>query len=187
MALTITEALAEIKTINKRIEKKREFIQGFLFRQEGLKDPLEKDGGSIEAIRRERQSVTDLETRILDIRREIQRANDATQITVGDKTLSMAEWLTWRRDVAPGQQAFLAGIRRTLYQLREQAKRGGANVLSAQASVTSGDAKPTDYIVNVDEATLGREIENLENILGNLDGQLSLKNATVMLELEAAP
>lgn len=48
MALTITEALAEIKTVGKRVEKKREFIKAFLARQDGVKDPLEKDGGSFQ-------------------------------------------------------------------------------------------------------------------------------------------
>ena len=44
--LTITEALAEIKTVEKRIQKKREAILPFVFRQEMLRDPHEKDGGS---------------------------------------------------------------------------------------------------------------------------------------------
>ena len=55
MPITITEALAEIKTVGKRVEKKREFIKSFLARQDGIKDPLEKDGGSYQAIARERQ------------------------------------------------------------------------------------------------------------------------------------
>lgn len=42
MSITITEALAEIKTVAKRIEKKRDFIRAYLSRQEGVRDPLEK-------------------------------------------------------------------------------------------------------------------------------------------------
>ena len=45
-AITVTEALAEIKTTQKRIEKKREHILNFAWRQERMKDPLERDGGS---------------------------------------------------------------------------------------------------------------------------------------------
>lgn len=43
--MLITEALAELKTLNKRVEKKKEYVKAYLYRQEGLKDPLEKDGG----------------------------------------------------------------------------------------------------------------------------------------------
>lgn len=181
MTMTITEALAEIKTISKRIEKKREFVLGYLFRQEGLKDPLEKDGGSVEAIRREAQAVTDLEARIVTLRRGIARANEATSVTVNGRTHSIADWLTWRRDVAPGVQQFQGQVRSRLNLLREQAKRGGSAVIGAVASVST-DAKPTDYVVNIDEGGLAKDIERIEETLGILDGQLSLKNATIMIE-----
>ena len=38
MALTITEALAEIKTIQARLTKKREFITRYIARQDGQKE-----------------------------------------------------------------------------------------------------------------------------------------------------
>ena len=53
MALTITEALAEIKTLAKRIEKKRQNIGQFLVRQEGVRDPLEREGGSVAFVQTE--------------------------------------------------------------------------------------------------------------------------------------
>jgi hypothetical protein len=68
-----------------------------------------------------------------------------------------------------------------LNTLRTTAQRSGSAVIQNVASVTQ-DAKPTDYIVNIDEARLAKEIEDLEETLGTLDGQLSLKNATVMIE-----
>lgn len=181
MPLTITEALAEIKTIDKRLASKREFVLGFLHRQEGMKDPLANDGGSVEAIRRERQAMGDLETRIITLRRGIQHANDKNEVTINGTTRTIADWLTWRRDVSPSTALFLRGVRSRLNALRETAKRTGSAVIGAVASVTS-DNKPTDYVVNIDEALLAREIEGLEDILGQLDGQLSLKNATIMIE-----
>lgn len=181
MPLTITEALAEIKTIGKRIETKRSFVLSYLFRQEGLKDPLEKDGGSVEAIRREMQAIADLETRIVVLRRGIQHANDKVEVTIKDNVNTIADWLTWRRDVAPGVQQFQSQLRARLNSLREQAKRGGSAVIGAVASVST-DIKPTDYVVNIDEGALARKIEEMEELLGVLDGQLSLKNATVMIE-----
>lgn len=180
MGITITEALAEIKTVGKRIEKKREFITGFLARQDGVRDPLEKDGGSAAVIASERQAVGDLENRIVALRRGIQRANDETSVTIGGETRSISEWLTWRRDVAPGRRNWLNQVRGGLNGLREKAKREGNAVISAVA--TTADTKPTDVIVNIDERALAEEIEKLEETLGVLDGQLSLKNATVTIE-----
>ena len=73
--MTITEALAETKTIDKRISKKRTFVTDYLFRQDALRDPLEKEGGSVAAIEATRQAIGDLEKRLVDIRRAIARAH----------------------------------------------------------------------------------------------------------------
>lgn len=180
MGITITEALAEIKTVGKRIEKKRAFVGGFLARQDGVRDPLEKDGGSAKVITEERQGIADLESRIIGLRRGIQRANDETAVTINGVTRTISEWLTWRRDVAPGQKAFLASIQGGLANVRNQAKQQGAAMISATA--ITADTKPTDIVVNVDERAIGDEIEQLEDTLGQLDGQLSLKNATVLID-----
>ncbi len=181
MKTTITEALAEIKTTGKRIEKKREYVRGFLFRQDGVKDPLEKTvtGGSPAAIKAERQGIADLEENLLKMRRGIQRANEETMVTVLGIERSIADWLVWRRDVAPNQQAMLSLIRQTVNQARNTARTQGVNVL---APGQTGD-KPQDYVINIDEAALAKEIEDLETTLGTLDGQLSLKNATVTFEI----
>jgi hypothetical protein len=179
MALTITEALAELKTLGKRIEKKREYVASYLARQDGLKDPLEKDGGSAEVIRRERQAIADLETRHVLIRTAIQRVNHATPITVLDTTKTIAEWLTWRKEVASGAQTFVNKLRQMVIQARTQAQQKGWGVVTA----TESAKQPTDVVVNVDEAALAKEAETLETILGTLDGQLSLKNATVTIDV----
>ena len=175
---TITEALAELKTIDKRIAKKREFVLSYLLRQEMFKDPLEKDGGSVSAIRREMQSIVDLEERRITIRRAVQQANERHSVTVGRQARTIADWLVWRRDVAPVYQQFLANVRTKIEQARQEAARKGAGLAG-----TAETAKPNDVIVNVNEQELAREIEGLEDILGTLDGQLSLKNATLMIDV----
>lgn len=177
--ITITEALAEIKTLGKRIEKKREFINQFLSRQDGVRDPLEKDGGSFKVIQAERQSIADLENRVIELRRGIQQANDTTRVAINGVTRTISEWLTWRRDVAPGQRAWFANVRGQINNVRENAKRQG--VALVQANATTGDTKPTDLVVNIDELQLAAEAEALEDVFGQLDGQLSLKNATVTI------
>jgi hypothetical protein len=180
MSITITEALAEIKTVNKRIEKKRTFISGYLARQDGVKDPLASDGGSASVIAVERQAIGDLESRIIALRRGIQKANDETTVTINGKTLNISEWLTWRRDIAPSQKSWLAQVRGAINGFRQQAQQQGVALISATA--TTADTKPTDLVVNVDEKQIADQIETLEDTLGQLDGQLSLKNATVSIK-----
>jgi len=177
--MTITEALAEIKTIGKRLEKKRAFVEQFLARQEGLKDPLSREGGSVEALRETRQSIDALEERIIRIRRSIAKANDVVELSVGGRSRTIAEWLIWRREVASGRTQFLTRLQNAIGSVRSQAKQKGWNVVRAE-----GEAQAqTDFIVNIDERALSAEIELMEEILGSLDGQLSLKNATTMVEV----
>ena len=166
MSITITEALAEIKTIGKRIDKKQDFIFGSLARQEGARDPLEKEGGAEVVLSRERQAINDLQTRIVSLRRGIQRANDATIVHIGEQSRSISDWLIWKRDVAPKRKDFLSKMSTGLKNMREQAKRQGQNVVAAGAA-----QQFTDIVVNIDEVALAAEIETLEKTLGDLDGQ----------------
>lgn len=181
MSLTITEALAETKTIEKRIAKKRESIQQYLARQEMLRDPMGQDGGSVGFIKREEQAVGDLEERLIAIRRAVLNANLATKVSVNGDTRSIQDWLTWRREIAPRRQQYLAQLRGRIEAVRREAQSKGVGVVSAVASV--GDAKPTDVLVNVSEQELAEQIEHVETVLGTLDGQLSLKNATTKIDL----
>lgn len=178
--MTITEALAEIKTVEKRIASKREFVKNYLARSEGLKDPLEKDGGSAKGIAEARQAIGDLESRVVELRRLIQSANEKTTITVEGETRSIADWLIWRREVAPGTQRFLNSLSTTINSMRSQAQSRGFNMVGINA-VNTTDLKPTDVLVMIDEKKLADDVEKLQTILGSLDGQLSLKNATVMV------
>ena len=182
MSTTITEALAEIKTVQKRLAKKRDFVVDYLSRKDSLRDPLEKDGGSPKAIAETRQSINDLEVRVVTLRRAIQEANENTDVTINGVTRSVADWLVWRRDVAPEQGRFLSTMRGALSRVRNQAAREGLSVFSATASASPD--KPDDYVVNISEQELAQDIEHLEDTLGQLDGQLSLKNATTIIEVE---
>lgn len=176
--VTITEALAELKTIAKRRSVKEQNVYGCLFRQEQFKDPLEKDGGSVTFVSKERQAIRDLEERTVDIRRAIAHANDATLVTVDGQTRSVSEWLTWRRDVAPKRKELLTNIRQKLDQVRREAQSKGLSV------TVPGEAKNgQDIVVNVNEKEIAVEMEAMESVLGGLDGQLSLKNATVTIEV----
>lgn len=179
--LTITEALAETKTIAKRITKKREAIAQYLARQEKVKDPLAADGGSVQFIQREEQAVRDLEERLISIRRAILLANTETMLSVNGDSRSIQDWLTWRREVAPQQQVYLKGVQQGIAKVRVECQQKGLALVSATASV--GDAQPNDVWVNISEKDLSERIEKLEEVLGTLDGQLSLKNATTTINL----
>lgn len=175
--MLITEGLAELKTLEKRIAKKREYIRGFLFRADGLRDPLEKEGGSVAVIATELQAIGDLTTRQVAIRTAIQATNLSTALTVGGRTLNIAQWLTWRKEVSEGESAFIQQLRLALTQARNTAAQRQVSVVPAGGTA----ATPQDILVNINEAELAKQAEHLEVVLGDLDGQLSLKNATIAI------
>lgn len=180
--LTVTEALAEIKTLGNRIAKRRENIQPYLFRQRMVEDPLAGDleGGSVEFIRRERQGAADLEERLVALRTAIQAMNQRETITIDGETRTIAAWLTWRKEILPGQRSFLQALRNKIDAVRKEAGQKQVGIVNVDAS---SNAKYADVLVNVSEANLARDIEHLELVVGTLDGQLSLKNATTTLEV----
>lgn len=178
--LTITEALAEIKTITKRLEKKKVAVSMFLVRDSRLKDSLEAEGGSVEYVKRERQAIADLEKRIISIRTAIQKSNLETTTTVGDTAMTVAEWLTFRREVSAGRKQFLVDLAGIVRNVRDKIQREG--IKSASPSTTGETVnRPVEVIVNLDEKMLLEEQESLEKTLGDLDGRLSLLNATTVI------
>ncbi len=184
MSMTITEALAEIKTIGKRLEKKKAAVMQYMARDSRLMDPLSSDGGSVEYIKSERQSIEDLEKRIVSIRTAIQKSNLATQATVGENAMSIAEWLTFRREVAAGRQQFLASMNNGIRNIRDKVQKEGGRVVAAVAAVADSGSRPVvEIIVHFDEKELLNEQEDLEKTLGDLDGKLSLLNATTVIEV----
>jgi hypothetical protein len=178
MEITITEALAEVPTLVKRIDKKQKFVIDFLARPAAARDPHEKDGTSEVLIAQTLQSIGDLEQRLIDIRSGIARANAATTITIGNKTRTITDWLTWRREVSEGQRSRLNSMASTLRAVRQKAQSQGGKTTDNQS-----ETAVTDWVVNINEKELSDQIEALETTLGALDGQLSLRNATVTITL----
>lgn len=172
--ITITEALQELKTIDDRISKKHRVITDYLYRQNTQRDPFEKDGGSTKLIAENMQAIRDLMERKVAIRSAIHEANHANTITMGKTTRTIADWLVWRRDVAPSMQQLLQGLYSKLQNVRVDASRKNLPVVSSAPSDVT-----LDIVVNIDEAQLVAQIEELSEILSTLDGQLSLKNATI--------
>lgn len=176
--LTVTEALAEIKTIGKRLEKKRQFVQQYMVHQNHVKDPLDKQGGSKQVVASELQAIADLEDRVVQLRAGILRANMGTELTLNGTTRSVQDWLTWRRDVSKGQVKFQQKLVQNVAEARRAAAAKELKVVE-----DGSDAGDHDLIVHVDEKKLFEKAEELEQTLGALDGQLSLLNARMEVQL----
>ena len=185
MPITITEALAEIKTIGKRLEKKKQAILTNIGRDSRLKDPLED---SVRFVAQERQAIEDLEKRIVAIRTAIQRSNLNTPCTVGENTMMVQEWLNFRREISANRQHFLASINQGVKQIRDKIQAQGGRVTFAAAAAVAqvaadGEKKPPEVLLHLDEKKLLEEQEGLEKVLCDLDGKLSLLNATTVIEV----
>lgn len=173
--MTITEALADLKTLSKRIEKKREGLAPYIMRRAIVVDPLQEQGGSKEHVKRELQSITDMELRMVAIRTAIQQVNLTTGITVDGETKTIAAWLTWRKEIAQPRLTFIGGLRQLIVKARTDYQKKGGTV----ADEVKVEAE--NVFVNLDELELVKESDHMTEVLGTLDGQLSLKNATTIV------
>ena len=179
--MTITEALAEIKVIEKRVAKKREFVNSYFGRQQIVRDPFEAKGGSAVLVPAEQQAIADLLEERIRIRGAIQMANYSNTITIGRVTRSIGAWLTWRREVAPTEQQLVADLRARIDGARKNATQRGGSVVPVGAPATGEKSDESNLVLNVDEKRLTERAEEIESSLATLDGLLSLKNATIVI------
>ncbi len=173
--LTITEALAEKRVIDKRIESASNAIHNYVARQASLVDPLAKQGGSEKYIAEQRQSIHDLLERKISIQNAINQSNDKTSATVHGVTRTIAEWLIWKRDVALAADRIYSKISNKIETSR--------NI--NQQRVTSGkeSAAIADTVIALDEKQFYEEIAAHQEIENVLDGVLSMKNATTYVDV----
>lgn len=174
--VTILEALAEKKLIVKKIESQNKFIVEHICRSKNLIDPLEAQGGSPLAVEQALQSIVDLSDNLVKITNAINLANQANSLTIEGQTATIAEWLIWKRDVADTYQTILSGMALTISQKRRQ----NADPRALQAGQAfAGEST----IVHVNEVKLQQDIERIHTVRERLDGQLSLADATIMVEI----
>jgi hypothetical protein len=179
--LTITQGLREIKTLHDRISKKRQFVNEHLVRQADRRDPLENDGGQAAVIAREIQAVGDMELRVLTLRRAIAVANLQTPVTVGDRTMAISDWIIWKREIAPREREHQQAMAQQFNAAMLNARRAGVPV------VQRGEPPATnlDVIFNFSVAALQEASDKLTRDLGELDGLLSMANATTLIDVES--
>lgn len=168
--LTITEALAQLKIIKDRVNKAWASIGPYATHPVNMVDPLQKSGGSPAFIQAQRQSIKDMVNHAIKLRCAIAASNANTQLTIGNISMSVAEWIVWRREWSEIVKSNVSTLLATVQKKR----------LSQVVNATTGAAEPT-VIVNVDEAALLAESNGLIETLGVLDGKLSLLNATTTI------
>lgn len=175
--MTVTEALAEIKLIEKKIAKKEETVRAHLSRYENTPDPFQSvSGGSKAAVQAEVQSVKDLREKLVRIRGAIATANIENTVTVGEATRNIYDWLTWKREIANKERDFYQAIHTTLkLQLDTNAQR--PNVYKDETGVV----QVAKLIPNVDYAEFLTRHQKLTDMIETVDGKLSLKNATILI------
>lgn len=176
--LTITEALAEVKLIEKKVTKKRETVLANLTRYSHVQDPMDSDGGTAAWIQQEHQAIQDLQTRLEKIRSGVADANLKTSVTVGETTKSVFEWLTWKREVAPGYLNFLKQV-----HMSTKTALDGQNARPGLVTDSEGKQKLAELVLNVNYLDYLKQAERANDTLEHLDGQLSLKNATVLINV----
>lgn len=175
MPITITEGLAEIKLITKKIASKKEYIGSNLVRIEGTKDPL--GDGRLE-IAKEVQSINDLYTRIVMIREAIAKANLQNTIAINGQTMTINSWLAFKREAGPHLTTFYKELYKNI-NINQQ-----NNVVRPQVTKDdNGNVKLVNYIYNYDLKAANDNAVSYQDIMDKLDGQLSLKNATVTIEI----
>jgi len=173
--ITVTEARAELKTIGKRVQKKKQVVMAHLVRLDRIIDPLAEEGGSEAAVAEARQGIQDLLGRIVEIRAAIQKSNLYTELTIEGETKTVAEWLTWRKEAAPLAKNLLDDIAVGI-------DSGDRQLRTVHDQNPDQENQPA-LVVNVSRKELAEQREKMETILGTLDGKLSLLNATTHIEL----
>lgn len=176
--MTITEALAEVRLIEKKIIKQQKIVFENRSRLSHVADPYADAGGGKKAVESAFQSVRDLGKRLADIRISISVANQATMLELNGREMSITGWLAWRREVAPQHLKFMEKLSGAVSKDQEQIENNPPAYKDENGKVLL-----SEIIYNVDKSNLDKEIISFDETLSILDGKLSLLNATVVVEL----
>lgn len=176
---TITEALAELKTLDKRIASTKDFILKYAVRQGSTIDPLDDEGGSHTVVPRKMQSVRDLFDRKVKIRTAINAVNAETPLTVGSITKTIAEWIIWRREAFSLEMQTYRQLQEKVLDARRQCIQAGISLLEDGKQ----PAKVQEASCFISESSIQSRIDELVEIESTLDGKLSLVNATTLIQV----
>lgn len=173
--ITITEALAEIKLITKKLESKGKFVTTNLTRYKHVPDKI---GDSEKKLNEEMQSINDLYKRMVKIRNVISKANLANTIKIADEEMPITDWLSWKREVAQGQKILYLNIQSTLKREIDKVEMSPQGYKDAD-----GNNKFFELVCNLSYPEYVTKTQEVQEKLDKLDGLLSLKNATIVVEV----
>lgn len=176
-SMTITEALAELKLITKKVEKKKEVVKQNLTTFEHLPDAFKEDGGVKEMVKREMQAIADHYERLVRIRASIGVKNAETSVMVEGVSKTISQWLAWKESVKDPLSALLAEIQNGV----NTAVKSNAQRPMVTANEQTKEVNLAKLMINVDMGHVNKSIETIISITEKLDGQLSLKNATTVV------
>jgi hypothetical protein len=176
--MTITEALSEVNLVKKKIEHKKKEVLGLLVKPQHAKDLYAEEGGTKIHVSKELQSIGDLEIRLVKLRSAISLANIEHDITIGEFTRPIHDWLTWKREISKDQMAFINTIVSTVKTTLDR-----SNAQPQCYEDTEGKKHIVVIESMIDYPEMIRHQEKLATIFENLDGQLSLKNATIVINV----
>jgi hypothetical protein len=168
--ITMTEALAGHKLTLKKIEDKIASISHYVIRPEEIVDPMLKSDTTSEAfIAKEMQAMDDLSRYAVALRSAIADKNGYAEVEVMGIKMTVEQALVWRREIAP--------LLKKLYDMLLQSAR---NARTARDRTSN---QPVKCVVNFDEQDIMKRSEALTDALGKLDTQLSIINATQVVEV----
>lgn len=176
--LTITEALSEVNLVKKKLEHKKKNALTLLTKPDHLPDVYAAQGGSAAFLKSETQSIDDLYRRLIRIRSAISKANIENDITLGGRTLSIHDWLTWKREVSKDETSFINTV---VSMTKAQIEEVGKNPRVFEDA--EGKKQLLKVQSNVDYPAFIKKQEEMAVLFEQLDGKLSLKNATIVVTL----
>lgn len=206
--MTVHEALSELKTLNKRVEKAISDSSPIAYKEHGATKISGKDVKcTVERIVSDHNSAIDLINRMAAIKAAINQYNAEKHITVGDKDYTVAQaiymmqyGLQYKRDlVATYTQALhkaTAFVERSNGdQLNNRAEAAmnaiyGAKEKSDPAAYLKGlmDYKEQHTVELVDPLNLEKVIEKLgieiDAFTSRVDSAIQIANATTEIEFE---
>ena len=99
--------------------------------------------------------------------------------------MTVAEWLTWKREVAAGQKAHLSQCLRHIEQSKATHEQRKFESDKARAKIDDDGPTPAspDLIVFVNERHMQEELAQIEYCLEKLDTLLTLHNSTTVISV----
>lgn len=200
--MTVHEALCELKTIGKRIDKA--ISQGVFVRTKRHSDAM-IDGKSVDdfknQIKASYQKVTDLIRRREAIKKAVTQSNATTIVTIGNLEMSVAEAIEYKNSGVDYKTKLLENMSRSYEVARRAINQNNGDALQSAADsyiaalfgskesiadVSIIENAKNAYIENnsldlVDPISIVREIERIseeiDNFTTKVDSALSISNA----------